>query len=252
MTSDPVEPKQATLSPMQVPKASEVLANDLRESILNGTFPEGTVLPTEREMVAQTQMSRTTVREALRILEVQGLVRIRTGRSGGTFVQRPDGDSVANSVSLLIRGRKIRMTALLEAREGIEPVCAQLAAKYRTDEDLRLLDAANAAISAAGPLEEFLQANVDWHVAVAAASRNELLSGFMVALSRAIYASTNNQGFVNAEVRRTALRAHERITEAIRAGDTDAALRRMTRHVHSYAEAIATADARTAIEVPEE
>jgi DNA-binding FadR family transcriptional regulator len=240
------------LSPMQVPKASEVLANELRESILSGKFPEGTVLPTERDMVAQTQMSRTTVREALRILEVQGLVRIRTGRSGGAFVQRPDGDSVANSVSLLIRGRQIRMAALLEAREGVEPVCARLAAKYRTDEDLERLAAANVAIAADGPLEDFLQANVDWHIAVATASHNELLTGFMVALSRAIYASTDNQAFVDTEIRRTAVQAHLRITDAIRDGDVDAALRRMTRHVHSYAEAIAEVDGRTAIEVPGE
>jgi GntR family transcriptional repressor for pyruvate dehydrogenase complex len=252
VTSESTLTQQAVLSPMQVPKASEVLANELRESILSGKFPEGTSLPTERDMVTQTQMSRTTVREALRILEVQGLVRIKTGRSGGAFVQRPDGDSVANSVSLLIRGRRIRMAALLEVREGVEPVCARLAAKYRTDEDLARLDAANVAIAADGPLEDFLQANVDWHVAVAVASHNELLTGFMAALSTAIYTSTDNRGFVDAEVRRTTVLAHARITEAIRSGDMDAALRRMTRHVHSYAEAIAEVDSRTAIEVPEE
>ena len=237
---------------MQVPKASEVLANELRESILSGRFPEGTALPTERDMVTQTQMSRTTVREALRILEVQGLVRIKTGRSGGAFVQRPDGDSVANTVNLLIRGRQIRMAALLETREGVEPVCARLAAKYRTDEDLDRLEAANVAIAADGPLEDFLQANVDWHVAVATASHNELLTGFMTALSRAIYESTDNRTFVDAEVRRTTVLAHGRITEAIRVGDIDAALRRMTRHVHSYAEAVAAVENRTNIEVPEE
>ena len=56
------------LTPMPVPKASDVLADDLRERILLGEFPEGTALPTERDLVAQTQMSRATVREALRIL----------------------------------------------------------------------------------------------------------------------------------------------------------------------------------------
>ncbi|HEX3962437.1 MAG TPA: FCD domain-containing protein [Trebonia sp.] len=252
MTSESAFMQQAVLSPMQVPKASDVLANELRERILSGELPEGTSLPPERDMVTQTQMSRTTVREALRILEVQGLVRIKTGRSGGAFVQRPDGDSVANSVSLLIRGRQIRMAALLEAREGVEPVCARLAARYRTDADLGRLAKANAAIAADGPLEDFLQANVDWHVAVAVASHNELLTGFMAALSRAIYASTDNRGFVDAEVRATAVRAHERITDAIRERDMDAALRRMTRHVHSYAQAIAEVDSRTAIEVPPE
>ena len=67
------------LTPLQVPKSSDVLADDLRERILRGDFPESTALPPERELVKQTRMSRATVREALRILEVQGLVRVKTG-----------------------------------------------------------------------------------------------------------------------------------------------------------------------------
>lgn len=239
------------LMPIQVPKASDVLADDLRERILRSEYPEGTALPPERELVTQTHMSRTTVREALRILEVQGLVRIKTGRSGGAFVRRPGQESVANTVDLLIRGRHIRMVALLETREGIEPVCAQLAAKYRTEEDLDRLEAANAAISVdTGSLEDFLQANVDWHVAVAQASHNELLTGFMLALSRAIYASTDNKGFIDAEVRGHTVHAHRTITQAIRDRDPEAAVRRMNRHVHAYAEAVLEVEDRTEIDVP--
>src|SRR6266487_3139911 len=136
------------LTPMPVPKASDVLADDLRERILRGDFPEGTALPTERDLVVQTQMSRATVREALRILEVQGLVRVKTGRAGGAYVSRPGQDSMADSVDLLIRARRIRIPALLETREAIEPFCAQLAAKHRTDEDLGRLEAANEAMAA--------------------------------------------------------------------------------------------------------
>jgi GntR family transcriptional repressor for pyruvate dehydrogenase complex len=237
------------LTPMPVPKASDVLADDLRERILLGEFPEGTALPTERDLVAQTQMSRATVREALRILEVQGLIRIKTGRAGGAFVQKPDDESVADSVALVIRGRRIRLGALLETREAIEPACARLAAKYRTDSDLERLDKANEAISVNGTLADFLQANVNWHVAVAIASHNELLTGFMLALSRAIYSSTDTKGFIDSDVRRTTIRAHWGITEAIRAQDPDAALRRMNKHVHAYAEAVQEVEERTAIEV---
>lgn len=240
------------LSPMEVPKASDVLANNLRERILSGEFEEGTPLPPERELVTQTRMSRTTVREALRILEVQGLVRIKAGRAGGAFVQRPGTDVMARSVGLLIRGRQIRMAALLETREAIEPFCAQLAAKHRTDGDLARLEAANEAIAGSGNnLEAFLQANIDWHVAVAAASHNELLSGFMMAISKAVYIATANEGFVTDEVRATAVRAHRTITNAIRDRDADAAVRRMVRHVHSHAEAALAADTRTDIEVPD-
>lgn len=223
-------------SPLRVPKASDVLANELRERILSGVLAEGTGLPAERDLVVQTRMSRTTVREALRILEVQGLVTIRTGRTGGAFVRQPGVDAMASTVNLLIRGRGIRLAALLETREAIEPFCAQLAALNRTDEELAVLEKANrASANDSDDPRQFLERYVDWHVAVARASHNELLSGVMSALSRAIYDATDDAKLTDVELRRSTIRAHESITTAIRDQDGAAALRRMTRHVHSYA-----------------
>ncbi|OJY39365.1 MULTISPECIES: FCD domain-containing protein [unclassified Pseudonocardia] len=235
---------------MEVPKASDVLANELRERILSGDFPEGTPLPPERELVVQTRMSRTTVREALRVLEVQGLIRIKAGRAGGAFVQQPGEESVANSLELLIRGRQIRLASVHETREAIEPTCARLAAINRMPGDLARLDAADVAIAGSGSLEAFLQANLDWHIGVATAGHNEILTGIMIALSRAIYTVTHNEGFVNDEVRAITVRAHRSVTRAIREKDPDAAVRRMTRHVHAYAAAALAVEERTAITVP--
>jgi GntR family transcriptional regulator, transcriptional repressor for pyruvate dehydrogenase complex len=239
-----------TLNPMNVPKASDVLAKDLRERILSGELPEGTALPAEREMVKQTQMSRATVREALRILEVQNLVRIRAGRSGGAFVQKPTTNSMASSVGMLIRGQQIKLADLMQTREALEPFCAELAARNRTDDDLAALDAANKALAdPSADLPAFLQANLDWHVAVATAGGNELLIGFMTGLSQAIYTGTENASFVDDNVRAVTVRAHRSITNAIRSGDADAAARRMRRHVHSYAKAALAVDDREAITV---
>lgn len=251
----PVRNGRSTIrvSPVEVQKAPDILADELRERILNGEFAEGTPLPPERELVQQAQMSRPTVREALRILEVQGLVRIKAGRAGGAFVRRPGSESMAQSVGLVIRGRQLRLAALLETREAMEPFCAQLAALNRTPNDLIALDAANDALAASGTdLPAFLKANVDFHIAVATASHNELLSGLMIALQSAIYTSTENEAFVNDEVRETTLRAHQTITKAILDKDPQAAVRRMTRHVHSYAEAVLAVDERTEIAIPSE
>lgn len=238
------------LNPVDVPKASEVLARELREKILSGELAEGAALPAERELVKQTQMSRATVREALRILEVQHLVRVRTGRAGGAFVQRPTPKSMASSVSMLIRGQQIKLADLLETREALEPFCAESAARHRTDDDLAVMDRANEIIADPdADLPTFLQANLDWHVAVATASHNELLIGFMIALSQAIYAGTENADFVDDAVRAETLRTHRLITAAIRAGESDAAGRRMRRHVHSYAAATLAVDEREVIEI---
>jgi DNA-binding FadR family transcriptional regulator len=240
------------LEPVDVPKASDVLAHQLRERILSGELPEGTPLPAERELVKQTRMSRATVREALRILEVQNLVRVRAGRAGGAFVQRPTTQSMANSVTMLIRGQKIRLADLMETREALEPFCAELAARKRTDDDLAVLDKANEVLTdPEADLPTFLQANLDWHVGVAIAGHNELLIGFMIALSHAIYTGTENAAFVDDSVRAETQRAHRSITNAIRSRDADAAGRRMHRHVHTYAKAVLAVDARDVINIEE-
>lgn len=241
------------LPPIEVPKASDVLADTLRERILAGDFPEDTALPSERDLVAQSQMSRTTVREALRILEAQGFVKIKTGRAGGAFVRLPSEESVENTVSMFIRGRRIRLAALLETREAIEPMLARLAARHRTDADLLRIEAANEAMEKSmDSRADFLQANVDWHVAIAEASHNELLVGFMSALSRAIYLSTDNERFIDDDVRKGALRAHKAVTQAIKDRDEAAAMRRMSRHLHEYTSTVTLVEDRVEIDVEDD
>jgi GntR family transcriptional repressor for pyruvate dehydrogenase complex len=235
-----------------VPKASDVLADELRERILSGDFAEGTGLPPERVLVTQTGLSRTTVREALRILEVQGLVRIKAGRTGGAFVQQPGEDAMSKTVDHIIRGRQIRHSALLETREAIEPHCARLAAKNRSAAQLADLERANTALEAAGGnLDQLLESSVDWHVAVARASNNELLSGLMIALSRALYEGSNDETFVDAALGSRAARAHVAVTAAIRDQDEEAAARMMAKHVHAYAgEVMARDDHRDVLDIP--
>ncbi|MET8976606.1 FadR/GntR family transcriptional regulator [Streptomyces sp. NPDC004539] len=222
-------PKFGTLT---VPKASDVLAAEVRERILSGELSEGTLLPAERQFVEQTGLSRATVREALRVLEAERLVEIRPGRGGGAFVQRPGRESVAGAVQLVIRGQCIRPDALHETREAVEPACAALAAVHRTDADLAELDAAYRELTSAGSdVARFLRADVHWHDAVARAGRNELLIGFVSALSEAIHAATGLEPFLDTGTREATVRAHAGVTEAIRAGDAEAARRRMSRHV---------------------
>lgn len=252
MSSAQPSPRVPRFDTLTVPKASDVLAAEVRERILSGEFGEGTPLPPERQLVEQTGLSRATVREALRILEVERLLEIRPGRGGGAFVRRPGRESLANTVRLVIRGQRIRLAALHETREAIEPACAALAARRRTERDLADLDAAGAELVEAGDdIPRFLRANVRWHVTVARASGNELLIGFMSALSESIHAATNLEAFMDAGIREVTARAHTRITEAIRAGDEAAARRRMSRHVCGFARAAAEVDTREGLELGE-
>ncbi|MEU5755932.1 FCD domain-containing protein [Streptomyces sp. NPDC047829] len=252
MSSAEHSPSVPRFETLTVPKASDVLAAEVRERILSGEFGEGTALPPERQLVEQTGLSRATVREALRILEVERLVEIRPGRGGGAFVHRPGRDSLASTVRLVIRGQRIRLEALHETREAIEPACAALAARRRTAQALRDLEAAHAALVEAGEdIPRFLRANIQWHNAVARAGDNELLIGFLDALSESIRASTDLAPFTDVRVRRLTARAHERITDAIRSGDAEAAHRRMSRHVCGFARAAAEVDERELLDLPD-
>ncbi|NUU23533.1 MAG: FadR family transcriptional regulator [Streptomycetaceae bacterium] len=239
------ERRDAYFSALTVPKASDVLAAEIRERIFSGEFAEGMPLPPERQLVEQTGLSRATVRESLRILEVEKLLDIRPGRGGGAFVHRPGRESLASTVQLVIRGQQIRLDALHETREAVEPTCAGLAAQRRTDDDLAAMDAAHLElVEAGGDIPRFLRANVRWHNAVARAGGNELLIGFMSALSQAIYAATDVAQFMDADIRDVTARAHASITEAIRDRDRDAATRRMARHVCGFSQAVAGVDRR--------
>jgi DNA-binding FadR family transcriptional regulator len=231
--------KRATSTPfltkVDVPRAADVLADRLRQAILSGQLRPGQSLPTERQLMVQTGLGRSSVREALRTLEIEDLIESRLGRYGGWFIRRPDEDSVARSIDVFIRGRQLRFEALLETREAIEPASAALAARNRTDHDLAELDRRNAWLRAVvDDVPAYLLGNVEWHLAVVRATHNELLIAVMSALSDAIHGGTDLEDFNSDDVRAAALHAHDRVVDAIRQHDEDAAFRRMYRHLHAF------------------
>jgi DNA-binding FadR family transcriptional regulator len=217
---------------VNVPKASDVLAQELRQRIRSDALKVGEVLPTERALVAQTGLSRASVREALRILEVEGLIEIRTGRSGGARVRRPGSDDFGRHLDLFIWGRNVSFEELHEVREALEALAAEGAARRRTESDIAMLTAKTEALEAAvDDHPRYLAANLQWHLAVAHASHNDLVIGMMSTLSNAIHQATAIEAFNSREVGEATVKIHRRILAAIVAGDADAARRRMRRHV---------------------
>jgi DNA-binding FadR family transcriptional regulator len=223
------------VSTVLVPKASDVLADRLRELILDEGLPEGTPLPTERELVAQSGLSRGSVREALRVLETEGLIVTKAGRNGGSAIRRPSRESISRSFELFLRSHGVRFDAVIEARESVEPAAARLAAQHRTDEDIAEITQIQQEMeSISDNTAKFAKANLKWHLAVVKASKNELLIAFLDAISRPIYAATEYPSLNTVELRREVIRVHRRVLEAIVERDGDAAFRRMERHINAY------------------
>lgn len=223
------------IAPVVVPKASDVLASRLRDLIVSGRFTPGDLLPTERELVAESGLSRTSVRDALRVLESENLISTKAGRAGGSMVTLPGRASVARSVELFVRTHGIRMESLLECRVAVEPTLARLAARHRTAAELDEISATHEQfVKAIDDVPLYKSINLDWHLAIARASRNEPLTALMEAISTSIRDAMDYQHVTTPDLRAAAVKAHTVILKAIREQDEDAAFKRMDRHVSAY------------------
>jgi len=242
-----VSQRKPVFTRISAPKPYDLLADQLREAILRGEIAEGEALPPERELVAQTGLTRGSVREALRTLAVEGLVQTRPGRFGGNVVTLPGRDSMANAIGQFARGRQLPLRVLNDTRGVIEPALARLAAVYRTDNDLQHIQALHQQLVAAvNRFQDFSLINMQWHNAVAQASHNELLAGMLHAISYGVVVSTTTEEYDTAETRQQVIRIHGLVNDAIQAQDGDLAERRMRQHIGAT-HARATAPGTTAI-----
>ena len=127
------------------PPAYQVLADSLREQITSGHLRAGDRLPTEPQLCASTGVSRSTVREALRLLASQNLIVTTRGVTGGSFVAHPSpahlSDVLSMGVGLLLASNEVSAQELMQAREMIEVPAAGLAAVNHTAEHLTALRA---------------------------------------------------------------------------------------------------------------
>lgn len=218
-----------------VPRAPGLLAERLRDLILQGEFMSGELLPPERDLVAESGLSRGSVREALKILETEGLVEIRSGRSGGARVTIPKRTTLARSTELFVRANAVPLESLLDCRIAVEPMLARLAARNRTEDELQRLRSLHEEFEASvADVKLYRQVNLTWHLAIAAASRNEPLTALMEAISTPLLEATGYEVVTTAKTRQEAVRAHAAVVDAIARHDEDAAARAMEKHLSSY------------------
>ncbi|SMH30882.1 FadR/GntR family transcriptional regulator [Mesorhizobium australicum] len=218
-----------------VPKASGLLATRLRDLIIQGEFASGDLLPPERDLVAESGLSRGSVREALKILETEGLIEIRAGRSGGARVTVPKRTDLARSTELFVRTNGVSLEALLDCRIAVEPMLAKLTARNRTEQELDILRDLHRKFEAStDDIQRYRRVNFQWHLAVASMSRNEPLTALMEAISTPVYEATGYEVVTTPETRRAAVMAHAEVMAAIERQDEAAAARGMEKHLTAY------------------
>jgi GntR family transcriptional regulator, transcriptional repressor for pyruvate dehydrogenase complex len=169
----------------------EQVAEQLREAVLDGTLPPGAVLPAERELGDRFGVSRTTVREALRALQAQGLV-VASGPNAPLRVAEAEALSVGpvrEALGHLLRLGRVPLADLVDLRCALEAAAVEAAARRRPRPDLEAARAELEAMRSAGDdVAAFERADVQFHVALAEASGNEALLLVMLAVRDSIAA----------------------------------------------------------------
>ncbi len=217
---------------VQTEKSFQALADQLRMQILSGVLHAGEIL-NERALMEQAQISRGSVREALRVLETQGLLETRRGRNGGRMVIHTGVSQIADSLDIYIRNGNPSPRTIRETVELLEPGLAVLAARNRTQGDIIAMREAVCTLAKTEDRAEFVAHNADWHRELSKATGNPILSAIYAAVGPGIL-DPQLEGFVTPTVRAAVVHAAERILAAIIEGDEDLAHRRMTKHIEAY------------------
>ncbi|MFC7362456.1 FadR/GntR family transcriptional regulator [Nocardioides astragali] len=211
-----------------LPKAAAVLAEQIRAQILGQGLEPGSQLPSEPELIAQSGLGRATVREAIRILEGQGLIMIKRGSRGGMFVAQPDLSSLSHTLAPVLTLSKAPLRDLTTYRLMVEPPAAGLAASNASESDRADL----LKLAEHGPGPGFVN-EVRFHERVAVLSGNELLRALVVVPNDLLREHLKGES-IDAHDVDEANEAHLAIARAIVAGDAARATKTMTRHLEAF------------------
>ena len=218
---------RVSYGPLMTASLAKQIAEQIRESITDGTLKADDQLPTEEELARQFEVSRPTIREALKRLAAQSLIRSRRGPTGGTFINRPSHEEVSSSLTtataLLVSLGEFKVPEIMEARQELEVLCvrqaavrceqAELEAMAREVEVQRLASTSD---------EDFCASDVRFHRAIADATHNSVLKFVMFTVIEALQPIENMVVFRVRE-RDVIVRQHEDILAALRVGDAEKA-----------------------------
>jgi GntR family transcriptional regulator, transcriptional repressor for pyruvate dehydrogenase complex len=213
-------------------KTATLVAASIVDRITDGGLEPGDVLPPERILMDEYKVGRGTMREALRYLELQGVLTIKTGPKGGPVVASPDSRHLAATLALLMQFAGTNFRSVVEARQGLEPVTARLSAVHDADGETGrlLLGSVEAMEEHLADWDLFLDENRRFHDLVAWGSQNPIY-GYLINSLHWITDGTVLGIDYPLRFRRAVLEAHRAIAEAVAAADPDASESAMEEHM---------------------
>lgn len=224
-------------SPIKNTKVYEQVIEQIKQMIADGSLKKGDKLPAERDMVEKFQVSRTSIREALRALEIIGLIETRQGE--GNFISSKMENSLFEPLSIMFMLQQSNPVEILELRRANESETARLAAERITDKELESLKYLLNSLGTLKSEEENSNIDKQFHYEIAKASKNFLLTSILNAVSslmdsfikdarKKILQDKNNQEIL--------IKQHWDIYEALKSHNPKKAAEAMEKHIDFTAE----------------
>jgi GntR family transcriptional repressor for pyruvate dehydrogenase complex len=212
-------------------KTAMIIARRIVDDVRRGGYSVGDRLPAEKQMLEDYQVGRGTLREALRFLELQGVISLKPGPGGGPIIEKPDAQHLATALVLLLQLHDAPFSTLVEARMELEPIMARLAAqRLTTADEHRLTHSVDTMRANLKDRDVFLETNREFHDIVAWASGNQMYGFLIDALINIVDGTL--LGVDYPENRRVAvLASHDRILGALLAHDGDTSASAMAAHM---------------------
>lgn len=260
MTTEPAASRDRRLPNVgrrvRVPKMAEIVAEHVRRQIVRGELRGGESLPPEATLLARFAVSRPTLREAFRVLEVEGLIVVRRGANGGAKVREPDPGLAARHAGLVLQYRGTTLADVDEARIVLEPQAVAVLAE-RSDAEavtrLRTALAEHAAV-AHDPMRS-IRTHIAFHSLLVELAGNHTLELLMRMVEQIIdqanlaqVASTVGTP-AHARASRKGRSAHHLVVELIEAGDREEAAALWRRHLTEAHEYLVRPDVTTVLDL---
>ena len=216
--------------PIQPERLYERIVSQIEERIVAGELKAGDQLPSENELAKQFGVSRTAVREAIKALREKRLVEVRPGK--GTFITNGMPDAMRRSPGLLMKyGPPNGSANLVEVREILEPEIAALAATRITDEYIAAMrEAIEIMDTALEDVNRFVEADLDFHLALAEATENPIIPLLMDSIIDLLREERKRIGLADGGLQRGQYH-HKKILEAVMRRDSKAARKTMQDHL---------------------
>lgn len=228
---------EAAFSPeIEAGRSSERVAKAILRRIQDEGWTLGARIGSEADLIEEHGVSRNVVRQAISMLESQGVVRVQAGRGGGVVVAEPEASPFSRAMELYLSARGVSGTHVLEAKREVELTCVRLATRRGTEESVRRLLLA-VETECRTPVEQLRDIGADnVHIVLAEMTGNPALHLFIESLTHLSAQYVDAAAAVSAAGETFA--AHRRIAAAVAAGDEELAVAQMAAHLDDVDRAI--------------